>query len=143
MFKRISFFILLAIVFSIGCKKYPDGPLISFQSKLKRVQGTWNVVYFSVNGYDSTSYLQAQPYYGSYNLTSKEGDMNNIDFYFQSKDPTWMPTPNYNWVGKCKFVNNKKSLYFDLRDYTVQGSCGPFRAQQATWDIMRLTKDDL
>jgi hypothetical protein len=42
-----------------ACKKYPEGPLISFRSSLKRVVGTWNVDKFYINNVDSTSeYVQ-------------------------------------------------------------------------------------
>jgi hypothetical protein len=42
-----------------ACKKYPEGPLISFRSSLKRVVGTWNVDKFYINNGDSTSeYVQ-------------------------------------------------------------------------------------
>ncbi|HET7818811.1 MAG TPA: hypothetical protein VFL70_05845 [Bacteroidia bacterium] len=40
---------------NIGCKKYPDGPMISFHSKTERVANTWKVDNYKVNGNDYTS----------------------------------------------------------------------------------------
>jgi hypothetical protein len=37
-----------------ACKKYPEGPLISFRSAKNRVVGTWNVDKFYINSVDST-----------------------------------------------------------------------------------------
>ena len=55
---------LLAILF-IGlmaptiqsCKKYPDGPVISFRSRTERVAHTWKVDNYKKNGTDYTSLM--------------------------------------------------------------------------------------
>lgn len=145
MFKKISIVIVLAIVFITSCKKYPDGPFFNFESKQKRILGYWYVDYFSIDGYDSTSYLQAQPYYGHFRIYAEKDYKDKIDLFFESKDPTIAPTPNYNLGGRCGFANNKKSLHWHLDTYLGwgQGSCGPFRALDVTWRIMRLTDLDL
>ena len=38
-----------------GCKKYKDGPLISFRSKTERISNTWKFQKYIVNGIDSTA----------------------------------------------------------------------------------------
>ena len=38
-----------------GCKKYKDGPLISFRSKTERIANTWKFQKYIVNGIDSTA----------------------------------------------------------------------------------------
>lgn len=54
---------LLAIFVSItfttfeSCKKYPDGPLISFHTRAERVANTWKVDNYKKNGTDYTSLL--------------------------------------------------------------------------------------
>ena len=56
--KQLSTIILLAaIIFpSIqSCKKYPNGPLISFRSRTERVSNTWKVDNYKLNGSDLTS----------------------------------------------------------------------------------------
>ena len=42
-----------------SCKKYPDGPLISFRSRTERVANTWKVDNYKKNGTDYTSLLSA------------------------------------------------------------------------------------
>lgn len=143
MLKRISIVIVLAIILITSCKKYPDGPLINFHSKEKRIVGEWSVDYFSIDGVDSTGYLQAQPYYGKYGI-SNEIDQGQKGLVFFSKDyPTPNLNPNYTCMGYWKFVNKKRSIYMHFRIYSAQGECGPFRANEITWDIYRLTDDDL
>jgi hypothetical protein len=38
-----------------GCKKYADGPMLSFHSKAERVANTWKVDNYKINGSDYTS----------------------------------------------------------------------------------------
>jgi hypothetical protein len=39
--KGITFIITLLVLVSISCTKYEDGPVITFRSKTKRLEGTW------------------------------------------------------------------------------------------------------
>ena len=82
--KRVFIAIVLAVIFIVSCKKYPDGPLISFRSKEYRITWQWSVVYFSINGYDSTSYLQAQPGYGNHYFSLKKDNEDSTRFRYQS-----------------------------------------------------------
>lgn len=45
----------LVLVSFQGCKKYPDGPLISLNSRAERVANTWKVDNYKVNDVDYTS----------------------------------------------------------------------------------------
>jgi hypothetical protein len=49
--------IILLLPFS-GCKKYPEGPLISFRTIEKRIHGNWKVENYLVNGSDSINLLK-------------------------------------------------------------------------------------
>ena len=40
-----------------SCKKYPDGPTISFRSRTERVANTWKVDNYKKNGSDYTSLM--------------------------------------------------------------------------------------
>jgi hypothetical protein len=56
--KKIGTLILMAglvLVGLQGCKKYPEGPLISLNSRTERVANTWKVDNYKVNGTDFTS----------------------------------------------------------------------------------------
>ncbi|HWY38272.1 MAG TPA: hypothetical protein VNY73_06915 [Bacteroidia bacterium] len=40
-----------------SCKKYPDGPILSFHSRTERVANTWRVDNYKKNGNDYTSLM--------------------------------------------------------------------------------------
>jgi len=48
--KTLLFVLTVSLFVFSGCKKYEDGPLISFKSKMKRLEGEWRLVY--LNGDD-------------------------------------------------------------------------------------------
>ncbi len=45
----------ISLLLLSGCKKYPEGPLISFRSKTERVSNTWKFSNCKINGVDATS----------------------------------------------------------------------------------------
>lgn len=49
-----------------GCKKYEDGPGLSFRSKAARVSNTWEVESYTINGLDNTSSLKNLNYTETY-----------------------------------------------------------------------------
>jgi hypothetical protein len=55
--KKIIICSILIALF-ISCKKYEEGPLISFRSAKHRISKNWRVESFTANGADSMSYLQ-------------------------------------------------------------------------------------
>lgn len=139
-------FIGIAFITNSSCKKYPDGPLISLHSKEHRIAGnenkTWVVDYYSINGYDSTSYIQSRPYYGKYWFYSKVHGETNHSFGLVTDNGITCGTD-----GHWKLTNNKKNL-------NIQQSIGgcislpqfnttPYIASDVTWEIRRLTEDDL
>lgn len=55
--KRItSSVILFSLLFLASCSKYEDGPWISFRNQMNRLQGVWQLKYFTVDGVDSLQY---------------------------------------------------------------------------------------
>jgi len=59
--KKLSLLAILCIALLMptiqSCKKYPDGPLISFHSRTERVANTWKVDNYHKNGNDYTSLM--------------------------------------------------------------------------------------
>ena len=59
--KKISILAILCIALLMptiqSCKKYPDGPLISFHSRTERVANTWKIDNYQKNGNDYTSLM--------------------------------------------------------------------------------------
>ena len=140
--KQITFFFTAIILLTIAaCKKYPDGPLISFQTKMYRLTNTnWDVDSFIANGHDSTAYLKSQLFYGNYYFRKPESD-NNGRFAYHP-----LYNSNCDGSGQWEFTNNKKSIIISAI-YSTFGHIGPFRLDDSiakvTWDIMRLTQKDL
>ncbi len=121
--KILLLFISLAGVFST-CKKYPDGPLISFLSKQKRVRGEWQVESFTVNGVDSTTQLSCDYFmFGPSSGDERQyvalgcstgGSINGVwNFTDNKKDLTIYGNPSSN-LGKTPFVT------FSSLDWEIQ-----------------------
>ena len=91
-----------------GCKKYPDGPLLSLHTKTHRVCGEWDVEYFEINGYDSTTYFKNHPLYGYYTF-KKEKEEHRFSYktYGYNTSDTNL---YYSAFGDWGFDNFKKDL---------------------------------
>lgn len=82
----------LMIITNIGCKKYEDGPMLSFRSRTERVANTWKVDNYKLNGTDFTS------------LVAGYTETFNTDGNY-----------SYSWgilsgTGKWEFQNNNKEI---------------------------------
>lgn len=64
--RHIIFLITFGLIFLTACKKYDDGPFISFRSKISRLENTWRVESYTVNGVDSTAVLTGINYTETY-----------------------------------------------------------------------------
>lgn len=77
--KKIATLLLLILVFT-SCKKYPEGPSLSFRSKTARVSNTWKVEKVLMNGNDVTSafldisYTETYDKDGNYSYNSTQGN---------------------------------------------------------------------
>jgi hypothetical protein len=68
-FVKITLFAALMIFGFQSCQKYPDGPLISLNSRTERVANKWKIDNYKLNGSDLTSL------YSNYSETfTSEGD---------------------------------------------------------------------
>jgi hypothetical protein len=127
--KTFCILILLAIVLSFGCDRYPDGPLISFHSPETRIEGTWQIVSFTSDGVDS---LQ--------NLIDNCG--NNMSIQIQEGAAwynLWFPNGSSAiWA----FYDNKKMMQVNFHSGTnyIPGE-GPFKSGYIyeEWRILELT----
>ena len=77
--KNIFSIILIIGVSLTGCKKYEEGPALSLRSKTARVENTWKVESYTINGVGVTSSLTSINYTetydkdGSYSYNSSSG----------------------------------------------------------------------
>jgi hypothetical protein len=78
----------LALI-ATSCKKYPDGPSFTLESKTARISGNWRIEQVLVNGYDVTneynlwygsSYELDITKSGSYTIQGNFGDHGNWSF---------------------------------------------------------------
>lgn len=83
--------IILIIGALAGCKKYEEGPSLSFRSRAARVANTWKVDSYTINGADNTSvltninYLETYDKDGNYSYSSSLGTGSGR-WEFQSDD---------------------------------------------------------
>ena len=120
--------LFLFVVFCItDCKKYPEGPWISFRTKETRLLGSWKVQKYLIDGADLTAVkypnLSANTCYFGFSHTAQyAGDScDSID-------------------GKWSFDNNRTHLAISTKSLKT-GSL--FLAEAIEWEIMRLTNKEL
>ena len=135
---KISKYILLFLFFIFcftDCKKYPEGPLVSFTSKVKRVLGDYEVEAFLVDGADSTSQLTCLKY-RFYRDQNKQ--------LLNSPECSGGSTGN---GGDWNFENHHKNLhiYFSISIGSIAKTPFPNTGSlssdsELSWEIQKLTQ---
>lgn len=137
-FRKFIILLIASVSFLIeSCKKYEDGPLLNIWPKATRLDGTWDVEYFSINSYDSTAYLKSKPFYGHYTFSTKKDGLELFAMYSAKNI--------YTKLGYWEFQNRKKDLYihFDVFQGNPNISLGPYGANDVVWEIRRLKLKEL
>lgn len=122
--------IVLTTIFS-GCR-YKEGPMISFRSVYKRLQGYWEIVEFKSNGIDSVKYYNDSC--GSKVLiTDTDGNTSDEEFYiiFNYRQPN-------EFGSAMKFDDNKSIVYIDFGNWRPT-ILGPIGKGKSDWKILKLT----
>ena len=117
----------LIILFAIagGCRKYEDGPTISFRSKTNRLFGYWTMEKWIQNHAESTGQLKFKHQFGF----AKDGT-----YYYSFTDTISGTTINF--TGTWEFRHQKEQLVLGLED--------PLNGMEyQVWDIRRLTSREL
>ena len=89
--KSFFFYLLIASASLSSCKKYDEGPAFSLRSRTARVENTWKVASYTINGVDFTStltsvnYTEAYDKEGNYSYNSSVGTGSG-KWEFQSND---------------------------------------------------------
>ncbi len=124
--KYIFFF--LVILFCItDCKKYPEGPWISFRYKETRLLGNWKIEKYLIDGADSTAIKFP-------NLSS------SVCVYSFGHTANYVGDGCYSIGGKWGFDNNRTHLGIGTQNVPE----GPFfLAEAVSWDILRLSNKDM
>lgn len=85
-----ALFVSVSMVTVVGCKKYEDGPAISFRSKQHRVVNTWALETYFQDGVDKTSELTVTNYTEIYNEDgSCKRTFNDASGDFVDQPGTW------------------------------------------------------
>lgn len=134
--KKILFFIFAFVTVVGACKKYEEGPLISFKSAKNRVYGTYTLVSYTVNGQDS--------------LNSYKDSLGiNFEFYhneFLNRDYLHIYEDFFEGVNvvMCKWAVLNKNMCLKFYDSSGPIGIGPFGASKTTeWEILKLKNKDI
>jgi hypothetical protein len=135
--------IILLFLLAVSCKKYEEGPLLSFRSAEKRLLGKWQVEMVSVNDANQTpAYLMLDLDEFSYNIFSDWSGK----YYINAVDA------QDHVVVQSPLSINKKKTEITFRMETVS----PYESQaqrildffppfivENKWQILRLKNDEL
>lgn len=123
----IIFFVILVVI--ISCKKYEENPLINLKTKTTRIEGTYFIAKYEVNGIDSTSVLNT--IIPSIAIRDKVG-----------RDPIKAIMGGFCY-GSWAFEDHKKELLINI-DERAQYFVGPFvNRSENRWRITKLTDREL
>lgn len=141
--KKIIIIIGLSAILFNSCKKYEDGPLISFRSPTNRLLGKWEVESVSINGVDNTSV-----YIDSCGCRFSFHSEKHTPIYFALFDCN----DAYSYAGSFHFVD------YEYIDIFTSAKCntdtciyndtipifGPFRTMiSSNWDVKKLSNKNM
>jgi len=132
--KLLVLLIVLTTILS-GCR-YKEGPMISFRSIYKRLQGYWEIVEFKSNGIDSVKYYNDSC--GSKVLiTDTDGNTSDEEFYifFNYLKPN-------TFASAIKFNDKKDIMFIDFLT-NQKHIIGPIGYGKSEWEILKLTNKEL
>ena len=128
--------LLFTVLLLASCKKYDEGPWISFRSKEKRIIGTWEVQAFYVNGYDSTQFFRK--------YDSPIFSFERSSIYISLADMYRPPENTSKYLGGYwDFIDNKKGVTMSFESHGEQDDAdleyGPFQGDKdSKWEIKKL-----
>jgi len=125
--KRQYFIFLFAIIFLLSCKKYEDGPGLSFRSKTERLSNHWKFEKKLVNEEEVSLSDEEQKTI----LTFDEGGI------FIKKIPNGPYFNSYN--GTWEFIEKKEKVKTYL-DYSYFGNSV---VEERNWEILKLKEKQL
>ncbi|MBI3502113.1 MAG: hypothetical protein HY063_09980 [Bacteroidetes bacterium] len=125
---------MLVVSFITDCKKYPDGPCISFRSPYERLTtAVWALEYWEVNGIDSTAAFLAKPCLNSSAVGNK--------FYFNAKKGTSSFQGGCSIYGNFSFDKPYNDIDIKIYSYSIPiFGPAPFPSSGSIdWKIRKLT----
>jgi hypothetical protein len=132
----VLIFLFFGFIF-LSCKKYPEGPCISFRSAAKRFYGTYTLTAYIVDGVDSLSLYNdslGNSFYFSYNDIYS---YNNLRINGNRTDGKWGGDIDCRWE-----LKEKNKIFSIYNSYGLHG-IGPFgEGKKSDWEIIRLTNNE-
>ena len=110
MSKLLALIFISSVLFFTECKKYPEGPSISFISKKERIANTWKISKYMEDGVDLTSNFNST--FTKFSLNTTKSGEYTISREFYS---TFNTSETGNWTlssDKKTFTINPKTISF-------------------------------
>ncbi|MFH2143517.1 MAG: hypothetical protein ABIJ97_13915 [Bacteroidota bacterium] len=147
--KNILVIITILLISSFfGCKKYEEGPCISFRSAENRLTGRYYNIEYLVNDIDSTSFFINNNYNANISFSMEDGGQ-GLWIEFEKINPPDVYS-NFAIFGVWNLENSNKNirLKFDERigyvatdfDTIINGPISPDK--NISWEITKLTDND-
>ena len=120
---KTGFALIIAVSATVySCRKYEDGPKISFSSKKSRIAGTWKVDKYLLDGVDKTSDYRLAIASESF-VVAKDGK-----YTYSQSNTTLLGGQTSTDAGKWEFID-KKEEFRSLSD-----------TSGAVWDTTKITR---
>jgi hypothetical protein len=139
--KKLILLLIVITALTVSCKKYPDGPLISFRTAKGRLYGFHTLTKYTVNGVDSLSRYQ-DSLCTTFNFNHHDDDGKDYCSMAGSRKDGWESTLSWTWVLEDK----NKDLLVTLSGGNPHGRMctGPFGDNICpAWQILKLYWNDI
>jgi len=130
--KLLAFIFLSSVLFFTECKKYPEGPAISFRSKKERIANTWKVNALYINGVDSAAYYNN--ILKDYTVSMSKSGSYTISYYVVG--PSFGNISNTE-SGNWELTSDKKTITIKPSSIAVGNLPNP-----SSWQILKLYEND-
>lgn len=121
---------LAALCFLTTCKKYPEGPFISFEPKTLRVEGSWNIEKYLVDDADSTVVKYSSGCTILFDATAADLVGHDVLDHCHFDDGHW------------EFDDHKKTMnIYRVRDSLPNGPL--FLSDKQQWRILKLKHEEM
>jgi hypothetical protein len=136
-----SFLVCVLLLGAVSCKKkYPDGPLLSFTSKFKRVVGTWQLSAAVINGEGKMTYT------GFATCLLQMTDNKEYSVQWEERNQEMNTLGTWQWVDRKKYLRFSTDLWFykiDADHNLTHNTYNNSQLTNTTYRITRLTEDQL
>jgi hypothetical protein len=137
--KKIILIIIAFTTIACGCKKYEEGPCISFRSPLKRIYGYYYLSSYTINGADSLKFFNDSMGSSFYFLHDDVYDVNDLIIDRTTNDEVYKESAIFRW----SLSSSNKILKIETA-WGGNANSGPFRREVLIdWEILRLKYHNL